>query len=89
MYQSNAFRNFLSAQAKQYGSHYQSYADEFKRYDDEDLLKSIDNNAGQMRHYADNINDDSFNEYFSELQRMIECLKLRQEFQQEMSEDEL
>ena len=89
MYQSNAFRNFLSAQAKQYGSHYQSYADEFKRYDDEELLKAIDNNAGQMRHYADNINDDSFNEYFSELQRMIECLKLRQEFQQEMAEDEL
>jgi len=89
MYQSNAFRNFLSAQAKQYGSHYQSYADEFKRYDDEDLLKAIDNNAGQMRHYADNINDDSFNEYFSELQRMIECLKLRQEFQQEMADDEL
>jgi hypothetical protein len=89
MYQSNAFRNFLSAQAKQYVSHYQSYADEFKRYDDEELLKAIDNNAGQMRHYADNINDDSFNEYFSELQRMIECLKLRQAFQQEMADDEL
>ena len=89
MYQSNAFRNFLAAQAKQYGQHYQSYADEFQRYDDEDLLKAIDNHAGQMRHYADNINDDSFNEYFSELQRMIECLKLRQEFQQEMADDEL
>ena len=87
MYQSNAFRNFLDAQAKQYGSHYKSYAEEFKRYDDEELLKAIDNNAGQMRHY--DITDDSFNEYFGELQRMIECLKLRQEFQQEMSEDEL
>ena len=44
MYQSNAFRNFLDAQAKQYGSHYKSYAEEFKRYDDEELLKQITRN---------------------------------------------
>ena len=89
MYQSNAFRNFLDAQAKQYGSHYKSYAEEFKRYDDEELLKQIDNNAGQMRHYADDITNDSFTEYLNELERMIECLKLRKEFREEMSEDEL
>jgi hypothetical protein len=87
MYQSNAFRNFLTSQAKQYGQQYQSYAEEFEDYDDEELLKQIDHHAGQMRHYQ--ITDDSFNEYFSELKRMIECLNLRQEFQQEMSEDEL
>ena len=89
MYQSKTFDNFLKAQAKQYGSHYQSYAEEFQRLGDEDLLKAIDNNAGQMRLYADNINNDSFKEYFDELQRMIECLKLRQEFQEEMADDEL
>ena len=85
MYQSKTFDNFLKAQAKQYGSHYQSYAEEFQRLGDEDLLKAIDNNAGQMRHYS--ITDDSFKEYFDELQRMVECLKLRQEFQEQLLED--
>jgi hypothetical protein len=87
MYKSNAFRNFLNAQAKQYGDQYRSYAEEFQNYDDEELLRNIEDHAGQLRHYQ--ITDDAFNDYFSELQRMIECVKLRQEFQQEMSEDEL
>jgi len=87
MYQSNAFSNFVKVQAKTFGSQYQSYAEEFEDYDDEELLKRIDNNAGQMRHYE--LTDDSFDVYFGELQRMVECLKMRQEFQQEMAEDEL
>jgi hypothetical protein len=89
MYNSNAFRNFLTAQAKTYGSQYKSYAEEFKNYDDEELLRKIDSNAGQMRHYADDITSDTFNDYVNELQRMIECIKLRQEFRQEMIDDEL
>lgn len=87
MYQSNAFNNFLTVQAKTFGDHYRSYAEEFENYDDEELLRKIEDHAGQMRHYE--ITDDGFNDYFHELQRMIECLKLRQEFRQEMSEDEL
>jgi hypothetical protein len=88
MYNSNAFRNFLTAQAKTYGSQYKSYAEEFEDYDDEELLREIDNHAGQMRHYADDITNNTFNSYVEELQRMIECLKLRQEFRQEMIDDE-
>ncbi len=87
MYQSNAFRNFLDAQAKQFGSQYKSYASEFERYDDEALVELLSDYTGQMTLH--DFNSEGFNDYFSDVQRIIECMKLRQEFQQEMSEDEL
>ena len=52
MYQSNAFKNFVNAQAKQFGHRYKSYAEEFKRYNDEELLQAIRSHAGQLQHYT-------------------------------------
>jgi len=87
MYQSNTFRNFLAAQTKQYGSQYESYAQEFERYDDEELVQELSNYTGQMTLYT--FGSDGFNEYFNDVQRIIECMKLRQEFQEQLKDDEL
>lgn len=89
MYNSNAFRNFLTVQAKTYGDQYMSFAEEFENYDDKELVEQIDIYAGYMRHHVNDITSETFKDYMNEIQRMIECLKLRQEFRQEMNDDEL
>jgi len=86
MYNSKAFTKFLSIQAKTYGSQYQSYAEEFEQYDDEELVKQIDIYVGYMRHHANDITNDTFKDYMHEVERMFECLKLRQEFRQEIAD---
>ena len=87
MYQSNAFKNFVNAQAKQFGHRYKSYAEEFKRYDDEELTQHLRHITGQMTLYT--FNDEGYNEFLDEVERIVECMRLRQEFINEMTEDEL
>lgn len=82
MYKSNAFDNFLAKQ----GPHYASYAREFERHDDEELIELLSNYTGQMTLYT--FGSDSFNEYFRDVQRIMECMSLRNEFLEELKQDE-
>ncbi len=87
MYQSNMFQNFLAAQSKQYGAHHASYAREFERYDDEELLDSLQSHINELSSCS--VDSDTYDSYFGDIQRIMECMKLRKEFRDELKNDEL
>jgi len=82
MYESKTFKNFLDTKG-----HYAGYAREFQRFDDAELLDKLYQYVGQMT--LSDIDSDHYDAYFGDVQRMIECMCLRQEYRQQLAEDEL
>jgi hypothetical protein len=82
MYQSNSFNNFLATQSESASS----YCSEFEQFDDDELLSEMRSELNQMSQSV--IDSDDYNDSFSTIQRIVKCMKLRQEYRQQLDEDE-
>jgi hypothetical protein len=83
MYDTHSFNNFLATQRESASS----YCSEFEQYDDKELLAELRDELIQMNIL--DIDDDHYNDSFSTIQRIVECMKLRQEYRQQLDEDNL
>jgi uncharacterized iron-regulated protein len=83
MYQSNSFNNFLATQSESASS----YCSEFEHFDDKELLAELRDELIQMNIL--DIDDDQYNDSFATVQRIVACMELRQEYRQQLAEDNL
>ena len=83
MYQSNSFNNFLATQSEASAS----FASEFEQFDDKELLAELRSHSTEMSQL--DIDDDEYNDSFATVQRIVACMELRQEYRQQLAEDNL
>jgi hypothetical protein len=83
MYQSNSFNNFLATQSEASAS----FASEFEQFDDKELLAELRSHSTEMSQL--DIDDDEYNDCFGAIQRIVACMELRQEYRQQLAEDNL
>lgn len=84
MYDTHTFSDYVKSN---FPRHSMFFCNEFKRYDDEELLIQLDQYVSYMR--STDIDSEMYNEYFNDVQRIMECMNVRKAFRNQLIEDEL